>query len=63
MGEGIPLSHALLPLPPVAKVMGKTFRYVHPTGVTQINFLSVCFALLVCLVTQVLGSPLPAEGL
>jgi hypothetical protein len=26
MGEGVPLSHALPPLPPVAKVMGKTFR-------------------------------------
>jgi hypothetical protein len=26
MGEGITLSHALPPLPPVAKVMGKTFR-------------------------------------
>ncbi|XP_073926274.1 ankyrin repeat domain-containing protein 29 isoform X4 [Castor canadensis] len=26
MGEGVPLFHALPPLPPVAKVMGKTFR-------------------------------------
>jgi hypothetical protein len=28
MGEGSPLSQALLPLPPVAKAMGKTFRYI-----------------------------------
>jgi hypothetical protein len=28
MGEGILLSFAFLPLPLVAKVVGKTFRYI-----------------------------------
>jgi hypothetical protein len=29
--RAIPLSCALLPLPPVAKVVGKTFRYIRAT--------------------------------
>jgi hypothetical protein len=28
MGEGLPLSPALPPLPPVAKVIGKTFMFI-----------------------------------
>jgi hypothetical protein len=55
MGEGVPLSHALPPLPPVAKIMGKTFRYIrysHPAGMILIISFP-CSP----------GSPLPAEGL
>jgi hypothetical protein len=28
MWEGVPLSHAFPPLPPVTKIMGKTFGYI-----------------------------------
>jgi hypothetical protein len=44
MGEGVPLSYALLPLPPVAKVVGKHLGMSgcsHPAGVTLINFFSL----------------------
>jgi hypothetical protein len=68
MGEGVPLSNALPLLPPVAKVMGETFRYtqLQPPGQSdpdQFIFLLVHLILPVCLATQVPGSPLPAEGL
>jgi hypothetical protein len=67
VGQGIPLSCALLPLLPVAKVMGKTFMYTQlqlpsQSGPDQF-FLPVCLILPVCLVTEVPGSPLSTEGL
>jgi hypothetical protein len=67
VGEGVPLSCVLLPLLPVVKVMGKTFMYIwlQPTGQHDSDhfFSLVCLVLPVCLMTQVPGSPLPAEGL
>jgi hypothetical protein len=50
MGEGVPLSHALPPLPLVVKVMGKTFRYVqlqppHFSALDQFFYLFI----LICL--------------
>jgi hypothetical protein len=59
MGEGIPLSCAFLPLPPVAKVMGKTLGTLAAATAAEcplINFLSIRFDLPVCPVTQVSGS-------
>jgi hypothetical protein len=67
MREGIPLPLALLPLPPVAKVVEDLFRFSRcsdpPPPKPLTNFLYIYFDLHVCPVTQVPGSPLPAEGL
>jgi hypothetical protein len=45
MGDGVPLSLALLPLPPVAKVMGKTGKSGcnHPTRVPSDQFFIYSF--------------------
>jgi hypothetical protein len=68
MGEGVSLSRTLPPLSPMAKVMWRTFGYIQlqPPGQCDPDnffFLPVCLILLLCFVTQVTGSPLPAEGL
>jgi hypothetical protein len=46
MGEDVPLSNALPPLPPAAKVVGKTFRYSglsHSTRMIPDQFLMYSF--------------------
>jgi hypothetical protein len=50
MGEDIPLSHPLLPLPPVARVMGKTCRYIwlQPPGQNDPDEF-FCLFVLLCL--------------
>jgi hypothetical protein len=56
MEEGIPFSCALPPLLPLAKVVGKTFRYI--------RLQSDPYQFFACLLEiQVPSSPLPAEGL
>jgi hypothetical protein len=67
VGEGIPLSLTVLPLPPVAKVIedirfSSCSHHHHPKKPLT-NFLFIYFDLPVCPATQVPGSPLPAEVL
>jgi hypothetical protein len=64
VGEGILAFLAFLPLPPVAKVVENFFpgAATTPPRKPLTNFLSIYFDLPVCPVTQVPGSPLPAEG-
>jgi hypothetical protein len=52
MGEGVPLSSALPPVPPVCKVVGKTFRYIwlqSPSWRDPDQFFFFCLSYFACL--------------